>query len=152
MSSGLLQSDKYRQLFPETKIDKYGWICNTELIEYADKGGSFRNTTVEGQINGRELHLGIVDDPLKGRAEAESELIRNKSWNWFADDFLSRFNQDGAMLILLTRWHVDDLVGRYAEREPNAENYCLSCYRNTRRAISQEGRGVISRMEAIGFS
>jgi len=74
--------------------------------------GSFRNTTIAGQINGMELHLGVIDDPLKGRAEAHSPTMRAKAWDWFADDFLSRFAKDGALLICMTRWHVDDILGR----------------------------------------
>ena len=42
-------------------------------------------------INGMELHLGVIDDPVKGQAEANSRLVRDRTWTWFADDFLSRF-------------------------------------------------------------
>jgi hypothetical protein len=63
-----------------------------------------------------ELHLGVIDEPVKGRAEANSRLVRDHTWNWFADDFLSRFAANSAMLIIMTRWHVDDLLGRYIER------------------------------------
>ena len=78
--------------------------------------GSFRNTTVTGQITGHELHFGVIDDPFKGRAEAYSPTIRDKTWGWFADDFMSRFAKDGALLIVMTRWHVDDLLGRYLDK------------------------------------
>ena len=103
-------------MFPHTQIGAHGWNCNTELVEYVGRDGSFRNTTVEGAINGMELHLGVIDDPVKGRAEAQSPTVRDRTWNWFADDFLSRFAKDSALLIIMTRWHVDDLLGRYIER------------------------------------
>ena len=54
---------------------------------------------------------------MKGRAEAHSRLIRDRTWNWFVDDYLSRFAKDSALLIIQTRWHVDDLLGRFIERE-----------------------------------
>jgi hypothetical protein len=56
------------------------------LIEFVDHKGSFRNTTVRGQITGMELNLGIIDDFVKGRAEAGSKNDRDKTWNWFTDD------------------------------------------------------------------
>jgi len=45
---------------------------NSSLPEFVDYGGSFRNTTVNGQITGFGLDLGVIDDPVKGRAEASS--------------------------------------------------------------------------------
>jgi predicted phage terminase large subunit-like protein len=89
---------------------------DTSEIEFVGYPGSFRNTTVAGPINGMELHLGVIDDPLKGRAEAHSPTMRNKTWDWFADDFLSRFAKDAALLCVMTRWHVDDILGRYIEK------------------------------------
>jgi hypothetical protein len=86
-----MQSKAYEKVFPETKIGLDGWVLNTGLIEYAGHTGSFRNTTVAGSINGMELHFGLVDDPVKGRAEANSKVSRDKVWNWFTDDFFPRF-------------------------------------------------------------
>ena len=65
-----------------------------------------------------ELHLGVIDDPVKGRAEAGSRVIRVRTWNWFVDDFCTRFAANGALLMIMTRWHVDDLLGRFIERIP----------------------------------
>jgi hypothetical protein len=62
-----------------------GWQCNTSPIEYADRFGSFRNTTTMGSINGMELHIGVIDDPVKGRMEASSKTTRERLWNWFTD-------------------------------------------------------------------
>lgn len=119
----ILSSPRYKRIFPGTAIEESNvvtvsdrWKRNSSLIEYIGRGGSFRNTTVSGQINGMELHLGAIDDPIKGRAEAHSPTIRDKTWSWFADDFLSRFAKDGALLVVMTRWHVDDPLGRLIER------------------------------------
>jgi hypothetical protein len=120
----ILMSDSFKRMFPDTRIseDNYAasgrWKRNSSLIEYVNHEGSFRNTTVDGQINGMELHLGVIDDPLKGRAEAHSPTRRNKAWDWFADDFFGRFAKDGALLIVMTRWHVDDILGRYMQKFP----------------------------------
>ena len=114
----LMKSQKYQQVFPETRIDAHGWACNQSLIEFVERRGSFRNTTVDGPINGMELHLGVIDDPHKGRAEAMSKAVREKTFSWFVDDFGARFAANSGMLILMTRWHVDDLLGRYLEKFP----------------------------------
>jgi predicted phage terminase large subunit-like protein len=111
-----IASPRYRTVFPKMRIGASGWACNSELIEYAGCAGSFRNTTIEGAINGLELNLGVIDDPMKGRAEASSKLIRERVWNWFTDDWGSRFSRDAGMIIIMTRWHVDDLLGRFIER------------------------------------
>jgi hypothetical protein len=55
------------------------WQLNSGLIEFVDHFGSFRNTTVRGQITGMELNLGIIDDFVKGRAEASSKNDRDKT-------------------------------------------------------------------------
>jgi predicted phage terminase large subunit-like protein len=120
----IYSTDAFKGIFPGTRISEAHtisdrWKRNESLIEYVNREGSFRNTTVAGQINGLELHLGVIDDPLKGRAEAHSPTIRDKTWEWFADDFMSRFAKDGALLIVMTRWHVDDMLGRYIDRFPD---------------------------------
>jgi hypothetical protein len=90
----IITGDSFKKIFPGTKISEDTvatgsdrWKRNSTLIEFINHQGSFRNTTVSGQINGLELHLGVIDDPLKGRAEAHSVNARNRAWDWFADDF-----------------------------------------------------------------
>jgi predicted phage terminase large subunit-like protein len=112
----MLASPTYRQVFGLTRIGEPGWQCNNELIEFVGHPGSFRNTTIDGPVTGMELNLGVIDDPVKGRAEASSKVVRDRTWNWFTDDFCSRFAANSALLIIMTRWHLDDLVGRLIER------------------------------------
>jgi predicted phage terminase large subunit-like protein len=83
--------------------------------------GSFRNTTVKGQITGFGLDLGIIDDPMKGRAEAQSKTTRDRTWEWLVDDFFSRFSKDAGMIMIMTRWHVDDPIGRWLEYFPKTK-------------------------------
>lgn len=106
-----VSSEAFGKIFP-LQIGTKGWAANTDLIEFAGHDGSFRNVTVGGGITGFGLDLGIIDDPFKGRADANSELIRDKTWLWFTDDFLSRLSKSAGLLIIMTRWHVDDLLGR----------------------------------------
>lgn len=117
----IMQSDKYKRIFPgvqlPTPADK-DYSMNREFIEFVGEEGSFRNTTVGGQINGESLDLGIIDDPMKGREAANSPVIREKTWDWFADDFFTRFSETAGMLIVGTRWHIDDPIGRFIETKP----------------------------------
>ena len=109
---------KYSSIFPETTINGKGNVSNVgyqrnkEMIEFVGSNGSFRNTTVRGAITGETLDIGVIDDPIKGREAANSPAIRDKTWDWFTDDFMTRFDEYGGLLIILTRWHIDDPVGR----------------------------------------
>lgn len=59
----------------------------------------------------------IIDDPLKDREEAESEVIRNKVWEWYTSTAYTRLSPDGAIVLIQTRWHDDDLAGRILAHE-----------------------------------
>ena len=111
-----LESDRYRDVFGRVVIGLPGYQCNTSMIEFPPFAGSFRNVTINGGVTGMGLNLGVVDDPIKGRQEASSKPVRDKTWNWFIDDFFSRFANDAGLLVIMTRWHVDDLMGRALER------------------------------------
>lgn len=63
-------------------------------------------------LTGNRGALGIIDDPIKGRAEAESDTIREKTWNAYIDDFCSRLIPGAPQVMILTRWHEDDPAGR----------------------------------------
>ena len=118
----IIDAPYYNLVFPKTRIGGRNAVSmsaksqrNRDLIEIVDHKGYFRNTTVGGSVTGESLDLGVVDDPLKGRAEANSATIREKTWEWMTDDFLTRFSKDAGFLMILTRWHVDDPAGRMKE-------------------------------------
>ena len=83
-----------------------------DILEFLNTDGYFRNSTVLGSITGEALDIGVVDDPIKGRVEANSPNIRDKVWMWLTDDVFTRFSEQGALLMIMTRWHVDDPAGR----------------------------------------
>jgi predicted phage terminase large subunit-like protein len=107
----IMSSERYVAIFGLGESGSR-WVRNSNTLEYPNHGGSFYNTTVEGQITGKGLDLGVVDDPIKGRAEANSKIVRDKVWHWFTDDFLTRFSDSAGLLMIMTRWHVDDPAGR----------------------------------------
>lgn len=63
-------------------------------------------------LTGNRAALGIVDDPIAGREEAESKIIRDKTWDAYIDDFCSRLIPGAPQIMILTRWSQDDLAGR----------------------------------------
>ena len=123
----MLGSPKYQEVFKFTRLSEFGERDpgrarrTGNLIELVGSTGSFRNTTVRGQITGFGLDVGIIDDPMKGRAEAQSLVARNMTWDWFADDFFARFSKDAGLIMILTRWRVDDPAGRWIERFPETK-------------------------------
>jgi len=68
-------------------------------------------------IAGFRSDLTIIDDPIKSREEAESELIRNKHWDWWLFDVRPRIKPGGKVVVIQTRWHEDDLSGRILQDE-----------------------------------
>jgi predicted phage terminase large subunit-like protein len=124
----IMESNRYALTFSKTRLNSGSntsiasrWMRNSTLLEYVDADGSFRNTTVMGQINGQGLDIGVIDDPIKGRAEAQSKTIRDKTWSWFTDDFFGRFSDQAGFLMIMTRWHLDDPTGRWIEHFPNTK-------------------------------
>ena len=136
----IMRSSQYQRTFP-TRIGERGWTCNSEFIEFVGQTGSFRNTTVQGPINGFGFHLGVIDDPLKGRAEAQSKRIRDRTWSWFADDFMPRFDKNSGVILIMTRWHVDDPVGRFIEQTPGVRVLRYPAIAEDDEGLPHRGRG-----------
>lgn len=83
----------------------------TEEWETAAGGGMHARGVGSG-VTGNGYDLILIDDPVKSRLEAESEAYRDRVWDWYRDDLYTRLEPAGALIIVMTRWHEDDLVGR----------------------------------------
>ena len=75
------------------------------------KGGGMMTAGLGGPITGKGGHLLIIDDPLKNGEEASSELIREKQIQWFQSTFYTRAEPGASIVVLMTRWHTNDLAG-----------------------------------------
>jgi predicted phage terminase large subunit-like protein len=124
----IFDSEKYKKVFPQTRINEANTKViqgkkqrTSEIIEYAGTEGSFRNTTVAGSITGESLDVGVIDDPIKGRQKANNETHRDTVWEWFIDDFFTRFSENACFLAILTRWHLDDPIGRFIKHFPETK-------------------------------
>lgn len=104
----LVDTQEYKELF-NTKLrddskSKSKWLT--------EEGGGYTAVGVGGAITGRGADLLIIDDPIKNREEAESLTIREKVWSWYTSTAYTRLEKDAAVILILTRWHQDDLAGR----------------------------------------
>jgi predicted phage terminase large subunit-like protein len=122
----MMDSDNYKLTFPKTRLrpltgrgDEMQYARNSSLLEYIFRKGSFVNTTVDGQVNGKGFDFGIGDDLMKGRNEANSKRIRDRTWDWLMDDFKARMSNEAGMLLMMTRWHIDDVIARFTKAFPH---------------------------------
>jgi predicted phage terminase large subunit-like protein len=79
-------------------------------------GGEYLSIGIRGAITGRRADLVIIDDPLKSQADAESSRQRNHIWEWYRSDVTTRLKPDGKVVLIMTRWHPDDLGGQLLEQ------------------------------------
>lgn len=82
-------------------------------------GGSVLCVGIGGGITGEPVDVMIIDDPVRGRAEAESPTYRENAWEWWESNGATRLSSRGRVVLMLTRWHNDDLAGRLIKNEPN---------------------------------
>jgi predicted phage terminase large subunit-like protein len=75
------------------------------------KGEYFASGT-RGPLAGRRADLAIIDDPIKSHAEADSPVLRERLWSWYRSDLTPRLKPKGRVVLVMTRWHEDDLAGR----------------------------------------
>lgn len=104
----LIDSNEYQNIF-ETRLAedskaKGKWNTNGR--------GAYNAAGVGGSITGKGAKIFIIDDPFKDRKEAESLLIRDDRYSWMRSVARTRLTPDGAMVVMHTRWHDDDLIGR----------------------------------------
>lgn len=109
-----IESRTYQIVFP---------ICTRNDVRsvsdwlIADHEGGLISAGVGGSITGHGAHLFIIDDPIKNQEEAESEVYREKVWEWYRSVVLTRLEPGARLILIMTRWHGDDLAGRIMENE-----------------------------------
>lgn len=75
-------------------------------------GGAMFSTGIRGTITGKGANILIIDDPVKNSEEARSKTIRDKNWDWYQSTAYTRLEPDGKVILIMSRWHYDDLAGR----------------------------------------
>ena len=115
-----LDSDEYKAIFPVQLLNDSttrGYIRNVDMFETVGYGGFYKAVGVGGSLTGTPVDIGIIDDPVKDALEAYSSTYRDRVWQWYTDVFLTRLHNKSKQLIIMTRWHDDDLAGRLLASE-----------------------------------
>jgi predicted phage terminase large subunit-like protein len=95
----------------------YSLSREAEELWSTTNGGEYRAAGVGGIITGLRADLGLIDDPVKGRQEADSEVSQQRVWDWYWGDFHTRLKPGAAQVLIMTRWSEGDLGGRLEEAE-----------------------------------
>ena len=74
--------------------------------------GEYFAAGIRGPLTGRRADLIIIDDPIKSQADADSPTLRERLWNWYRFDLTTRLKPRGRIVLIMTRWHEDDVAGR----------------------------------------
>lgn len=109
----LLEDRRYQNIFSTTlaadSTARGKWNTNA--------GGSYNAVGVGGSATGKGADIFIIDDPIKDRKEADSKTIRDSLYDWFRSVARTRLSPTGAMIVMSTRWHEDDLQGRLLSQD-----------------------------------
>ena len=105
----LLREPVYKNVFEKSRLDK-----DSQSVEswQTTQGGGYVAAGVGGGITGKGAHVMVIDDPVKNREDAESENNREATWDWYTSTAYTRLSPGGGILVILTRWHDDDLAGK----------------------------------------
>ena len=113
----IMDSEQYHDVFPETMIPgiygKRGVVKRAaDHFGIIGKKGAYRSAGLGSALTGRGANVLIVDDPFKGREDSQSPTQRSKIWGNFTSAAMTRVHKGGGIIIIATRWHEDDIVGR----------------------------------------
>lgn len=116
----IMDGERFHRVFPNVALKQRGndpVARTTSFFEIPGHKGSYRSTGIGGGITGQGCDLLIIDDPVKDRASAASQTIRDATWDWFTSTAYTRLNAGGGVIVMCTRWHLDDLVGRLLQSQ-----------------------------------
>lgn len=109
----VIRDPLYNQVFPEARLKK-GAAATNHLQTVANAHMYWAG--INGSLTGRGGDILSIDDPIKSRKEADSPVLRDQIWKWYTNVLRTRMmTQDGAIVIITTRWHEDDIVGRHLD-------------------------------------
>lgn len=114
----VVRDTAFSAVFPECAVNK-----DSQSVEQwlTTSGGGYSAAGVGGPITGKGAHVLVIDDPVKNRADAESATSREAVWDWYTSTAYTRLAPGGGVLVILTRWHDDDLAGRLLRKQAEGE-------------------------------
>lgn len=100
----------FSDIFPKTAIKRGDGAMNLWSLE--DGYNNYLATSPTGTATGFGASIMIIDDIIKNAEEANNADLLEKQWSWFTDTMLSRLEEGGKIIIVMTRWHSEDLAGK----------------------------------------
>jgi phage terminase large subunit-like protein len=124
----VIDTELYADIFKDTRLNNSNVVTissnslrNSEIFEFVGYSGYVKTVGRGGALTGTTVDVGIIDDPIKDRAEAVSKTIRDGLWAWYEDVFETRLHNDSQQILIQTRWHKEDLAGRLLARDKDWE-------------------------------
>lgn len=115
----IIDTPRYRELFPGTYLNGSNvvtmantYLRNSDVIEMVGRKGALRVVGRGGSLTSKTVDVSILDDVYKDYAEGNSPIVRAAAWKWYTTVVRTRLHNDSQELIVFTRWHDDDLIGR----------------------------------------
>ena len=128
----IIDSDTYRLLFPDTRLDTTGkYLRNAEELEIVGNKGSIVTVGVGGGLTSRQIDCLIMDDLYKDAATAWSQAVRESVSDWYWTVAKTRLHNDSQQLLVFTRWHEDDLAGELLRKEKDWEVVMFEAIKQT---------------------
>jgi len=114
-----ISKEQFPLIFPGIELDP-----NKQAVDHWQtklKGG-YKSVGVGGGLTGNGAHILVIDDPVKDWEEAYSSTQRERVWNWWTSTASTRLAPKSGVLVIMTRWHEDDLAGRLLAEDAEKED------------------------------
>lgn len=109
----IIESEEYHDIFPDIQLSPTSRAAGYWVLS---NNSTYLTRGVGQGIAGFRTNLAGVDDPFATLEDAESETVRNKTFDWFKTDFMTRLLPRSSVFIVATRWHSDDVCGRIEDQ------------------------------------
>lgn len=120
----IIDTKEYRSLFPETRLagakkasGEGVYQRNSDVIDCVGHAGSLRVVGRGGPLTGKPVDIMILDDVYKDYSEANSPVVRESAWKWYTTVVKTRLHNNSQEIIVFTRWHNEDIVGKLEGEE-----------------------------------
>lgn len=120
----IIDTKEYRELFPETRLagakkasGEGVYQRNSDVIDCVGHAGSLRVVGRGGPLTGKPVDIMILDDVYKDYMEANSPVVRESAWKWYTTVVKTRLHNNSQEIIVFTRWHNEDIVGKLEGEE-----------------------------------
>lgn len=120
----IIDTPEYREIYPETTLNGSNVVTvaanslrNSDVFQIVGHTGEFRVVGRGGSLTSKTADVMIFDDLYKDSSEANSPIIRAGAWDWYTKVARTRLHNDSQQLIVFTRWHPEDIIGKIIENE-----------------------------------